>query len=1006
MAGDDQEPVFDFMVVRPPDTVDPQVLGEAYIHDELYVAEGGAVRRVPRDLHTAGSTSAIGRLVHQRVMCPAPEAAKDAEPVRVAELLDASLALTVPCAGPCEQGGYSTHGPARLPLPFERLEDYTVVERGSTFHLLPDRLELLPQVPLISELPRVIDLLDAVKDIGALVTRLQKLLGAPLPRPVFTTDGGHTPEFVRAKHELFDALYLLYVWRRAVDVDLEPLIDGLRALHVLEALAVDATISGIRMRGTPTPGEQALLACLAERCPGLRGWPFKGGPAGFPLIADAQDLARWRLADPIVHPLFGCLFYYRRPFNPIRPLGIGELKVVRQWLVAYRPGEISHIHNVLKGETKTRQHKRTEHAEDTFSFAQTSGDETTRDVQTTTRYEVKSEAEAVVKSTLGVNANANVTYSSTPVVASLSAGFAYNRASDDTKKTAQNFARDVIDKAVSRVTEQTVVQRSTVRRLETEETNLQVFTNVKGQAHVSGMYRWVDKIYKAQVFNYGKRLMFEFLIPQPAAYWAQSRVRAADAKLAVPQPPPLPEYEVPHIPYEQHAIDAAAYEKLRADYDLEDHPVPVEQKTVALRQLVTNERFFKEKDLDELDHVAVHECRGDGIAGYRAERVDFLGKGEFWHQKPDNRVVVEIADRLVWEDTRPGSYIWAFTSREAPFEDLVLPSDETTLRLTFTEKIHWYTVSAVLHLRLTNERRLKWQADVYRVVKRAEEKKTAAVNEARKAEYERRLAQYHDRIAELKATSVAEALAGTSDAANKAVMDEEIKKHCLTLITKEFDSDDTDDVLPLPLALATRKVKPVTTRFEVTETIDPKAKVPVPPTTAGYATKQEEAESDWPAIDLKASREKGRLVQFLEQAFEWQHLSYLFYPYFWAEQPRWLDLMDRQDDTDPNFTAFLRAGMARVLVAVTPGYRRAVCCYLASRQPWRGGRTPVIGDPLFVPLHHELREQTDDRLGGKPDGEPWTFVVPTTLVYLHHSGDRLPDLKAERAEREPGETDA
>jgi hypothetical protein len=154
-----------------------------------------------------------------------------------------------------------------------------------------------------------------------------------------------------------------------------------------------------------------------------------------------------------------------------------------------------------------------------------------------------------------------------------------------------------------------------------------------------------------------------------------------------------------------------------------------------------------------------------------------------------------------------------------------------------------------------------------------------------------------------------------------------------------------------------------------------------------------------PAINIKDTREKAPLVQFLEQAFEWQHLSYVFHPYFWAELPRWVELMHREDETDPDFTAFLRAGMARVLIAVSPAYEDAVLHFLATREPWTGGPVPVIGDPLFVPLHEELREQIDDKLGGVPEGEPWTFTVPTSLVYLHNSGDPLPDLLAERKER-------
>jgi hypothetical protein len=34
--------------------------------------------------------------------------------------------------------------------------------------------------------------------------------------------------------------------------------------------------------------------------------------------------------------------------------------------------------------------------------------------------------------------------------------------------------------------------------------------------HITGVYRWVDKKMKNQIYNYGKRTMFEFMIPEPA----------------------------------------------------------------------------------------------------------------------------------------------------------------------------------------------------------------------------------------------------------------------------------------------------------------------------------------------------------------------------------------------------------------------------------------------------------------------------------------------------------
>jgi hypothetical protein len=152
---------------------------------------------------------------------------------------------------------------------------------------------------------------------------------------------------------------------------------------------------------------------------------------------------------------------------------------------------------------------------------------------------------------------------------------------------------------------------------------------------------------------------------------------------------------------------------------------------------------------------------------------------------------------------------------------------------------------------------------------------------------------------------------------------------------------------------------------------------------------------DLPVPNLEASKEKGSVVQFLEQAFEWNKLSYIPYPYFWTVPRRWYELLSRSDRVDPFFSAFLQAGSIRVLLAVTPAYNHAVMHYIATGQPWEGGPSPVIGDPLFVPLYEEIREQQDDLVHATPDGAAWTFSLPTSLVYLEGSTTPLPQPPAD-----------
>jgi hypothetical protein len=77
---------------------------------------------------------------------------------------------------------------------------------------------------------------------------------------------------------------------------------------------------------------------------------------------------------------------------------------------------------------------------------------------------------------------------------------------------------------------------------------------------------------------------------------------------------------------------------------------------------------------------------------------------------------------------------------------------------------------------------------------------------------------------------------------------------------------------------------------------------------------------------------EARAVRFYEQAFEWEQMTYLFYGYSWGTEGLREALQDAQHN-DPTHEAFLRAGAARVLVAVTPGYESRVVNFLESNQP-------------------------------------------------------------------------
>ena len=197
---------------------------------------------------------------------------------------------------------------------------------------------------------------------------------------------------------------------------------------------------------------------------------------------------------------------YKPPTNvrkSIKPLGIGDLKVVKQKLLKYAAGEVAHIENVLRGENKERKHRVLDRTEDILTITNETDEETTKDTQTTERFELKKESEKTVQEQMSVQAGVTVSGSYGMVTFGAHGDFAYSTASSESNKSSSNFAKEVIDKSVSRIQKKTKEERTTKKLHEVEELNTHGIDNRGQPDHVTGIYRWVDKYYEAQIYNYG-----------------------------------------------------------------------------------------------------------------------------------------------------------------------------------------------------------------------------------------------------------------------------------------------------------------------------------------------------------------------------------------------------------------------------------------------------------------------------------------------------------------------
>jgi len=136
-----------------------------------------------------------------------------------------------------------------------------------------------------------------------------------------------------------------------------------------------------------------------------------------------------------------------------------------------------------------------------------------------------------------------------------------------------------------------------------------------------------------------------------------------------------------------------------------------------------------------------------------------------------------------------------------------------------------------------------------------------------------------------------------------------------------------------------------------------------------------------PSINAAAAADRATRIQFLEQAFEWDKMTYVLYPYFWADRAsKWTDLASLEG-ADPEYVRFLRSGSARIVVSARPGFEDHVNIFINFGKIWSGGPVPSPKDPDYLSVAEEIKvlQRAPD------DGEPleyWDARLPTTLIWL------------------------
>lgn len=158
---------------------------------------------------------------------------------------------------------------------------------------------------------------------------------------------------------------------------------------------------------------------------------------------------------------------------------------------------------------------------------------------------------------------------------------------------------------------------------------------------------------------------------------------------------------------------------------------------------------------------------------------------------------------------------------------------------------------------------------------------------------------------------------------------------------------------------------------------------------SGFELVDRNSAADEPSIDPSGTELDGEVVQFFEQAFEWENLVYICYPYFWGNHEDWSTNV-RWASADPVFDQFLNAGSARVIVPARPGLENLVNYFLRTGEIWGGRKPPAPNEPGYLSIADEIQAIQKGATDGVVVGPSWEIVLPTTLLWAGTDESALP----------------
>ncbi|MBC3916197.1 hypothetical protein H8L32_01745 [Undibacterium sp. CY18W] len=420
-------------------------------------------------------------------------------------------------------------------------------------------------------------------------------------------------------------------------------------------------------------------------------------------------------------------------------LNVAEYRRAEQTLLRYEAGEIAAIVNVLQGEYQERATRRLVRTEDSFLTRTESETTHETDNQSTDRFEMESATKKETEASLDVKFSGTVSGNYGTVSYEVETGVASHNATHLADQQAVKKTKEITARALDRVINKVIQERQSKRTEEFEDRYTHGYDNRAGSGHVVGSYRWVNKIYSAQVWTYGQRLSVTFDVDEPARFY----------KFSQTQSPGLTELIKPNKPNVASPSDLtdSNYLSAGAAYGLELSAPPAE--FIYLSDSYHDTNTDNNADYAALDFSGANKAITipEGYTATKATVIGPAGSGE----TTNFYFSLAIAGQSL-----PGS------SGSITFN----PGISSNLTVSYIVRSRNYFVSVKVECKRTAEALKNWQAKTFSTIMMA---------------YQAQLDDYNAKLAEAKAQA-GSIVYSADDYTIRKIITDEIKKACLRIL--------------------------------------------------------------------------------------------------------------------------------------------------------------------------------------------------------------------------------